>query len=584
VARFTAGGTLDGTFGGGGVATKDATSGSYSLSAGVAAALQPDGSVVVAGSLSEPVNNSTETALVRFQGDGSPDPAFGIGGLAVDSLPCCSLGSHLDVALQPTGSIIVGGHGYPNRFDASRFNADGSIDPSFGAAGTASISLGAKDTEVAAVATDATGGITVIGDSIVCKHATLPSTECPPTASEVGVARFTADGAVDPAFGGAGYVTTTLGTHPTRGAATARAILAQPKRRIVVVGAARAKSGKAKRYEFALARHRSDGSLDGTFGARGRVVTDVGGAAGSFFGEANDAIPGPGGAIVVAGSRQSANGGFDGMVVARYRRDGSLDPSFGSDGVADVRSSFQATGTAVAPARGDKIVVAGSDRGGLAVARFNADGSLDTSFANDGELLLGIGSRGRPAIGVVVTPRGEIVAAEEDALIGIRPDGSLDASFGQGGVSLVPVGEHGYLNGLVRRGSRLLAFGASSRRVALFRFGLDGSRDRSFGRNGVVITRAGPFGTVPQSATLGPNGKLLLAGSFHAPSPKPANPPFGLLRFNRDGSLDRSFGDRGRVVSSVHGIATAVAPFGRRGILEAGRTFGGDVRLARFRG
>src|SRR5207244_2047159 len=143
------------------------------------------------------------------------------------------------------------------------------------------------------------------------------------------------------------------------GSASAKSVLLQPGGRIVVAGPVRARNATEKRYDFALARYRRDGSLDPSFGDGGRVVTDLAGDAASFFGYATAALQQPDGKIVVAGSEQSTQCGFEGFALARYLRDGSLDPSFGDGGVVATRSKLRATVSAAALGRDGKVVVAG---------------------------------------------------------------------------------------------------------------------------------------------------------------------------------------------------------------------------------
>ena len=130
--------------------------------------------------------------------------------------------------------------------------------------------------------------------------------------------------------------------------------------------------------DFALARYNADGSLDNSFGIGGRVRTD-------FFGlddVANAVARQADGKIIAAGT---ARVGFDlRIALARYNVDGSLDSTFDGDGKAVTPdASGVAYGVVVQP--DGKILVAGSN---FALVRFNVDGSLDASFGKGGEFAI----------------------------------------------------------------------------------------------------------------------------------------------------------------------------------------------------
>jgi len=164
---------------------------------------------------------------------------------------------------------------------------------------------------------------------------------------------------------------------------------------------------------FALARYNSDGSLDQSFGAGGKVSTD-------FFGGSDgaDAIAlQPDGRIILAGL--AANGPTAGYGLARYLADGSLDPDFGAGGkVITVFDGFSEA-TAIALQRGRKIVVVGSTEphfslplmSGFAVATYNEDGSLDSSFGSGGIALTNFPGSDNTPLAVALQRDGRIIAA-----------------------------------------------------------------------------------------------------------------------------------------------------------------------------
>ena len=189
--------------------------------------------------------------------------------------------------------------------------------------------------------------------------------------------------------------------------------------------------------DFALARYNTDGSLDSSFGTGGLVTTDFGGMSES----ANSVILLPNGKIVAVGF-SNASGDFE-FALSRYNSDGSLDSSFGTGGL--VTTSFGGTidraNSAILQPDG-KIVAAGESDGDFALARYNSDGSLDSSFGTGGLVTTDFGGTSDDANSVVLQPDGKIVAAGATnasgdfnfALARYNSDGLLDSSFGTGGL------------------------------------------------------------------------------------------------------------------------------------------------------
>ena len=224
------------------------------------------------------------------------------------------------------------------------------------------------------------------------------------------------------------------------GAADAEEVALQPDGRIVAVGSALyLQGGGALLKKFALARYDVDGSLDSSFGSGGKVTTATNGIA-------RDVAIQPDGKIVVAGSSESGSHAL--FTVARYERNGALDPSFGSGGIVRTAVGSLDGASAVVLQRNGKIVVvgdAGTRRSVFALARYNADGTLDSRFGRGGKVRVGFG-RGSSASPTAAAQqrKGRIVVAGwvsrypnwEFALARFRANGSLDRTFGAGGVTM----------------------------------------------------------------------------------------------------------------------------------------------------
>src|SRR6185312_12779398 len=176
-----------------------------------------------------------------------------------------------------------------------------------------------------------------------------------------------AAGDLDGAFGTGGTVTTDFAGNGDE----ARAVAVQPDGKIVAAGGALGAT-----VDFALVRYRPDGTLDATFGTGGKVTTDFGSAEQAFAVAVQ-----PDGKIVVAG------GGATGFELARYNADGSLDGTFGAGGKVTTRFGLGLPFTrahAIVLQPDGKIVVAGTATSATApdfgLARYNPNGSLDASF------------------------------------------------------------------------------------------------------------------------------------------------------------------------------------------------------------
>jgi uncharacterized delta-60 repeat protein len=221
----------------------------------------------------------------------------------------------------------------------------------------------------------------------------------------------------------------------------AYAVAVQSDGRIVVAGDTF--DPDAESFDFALARYNTDGSLDSSFGSGGRVATDFFG-----FGDIANAIAVQSdGRIVAAGNGRSAISGFDDFALARYNSNGSLDTSFDSDG--KVNTDFFGSldqANALAIQSDGRIVVAGqsvnSPAADFALARYNADGSLDASFGSAGKVTTDFFGNIDSAFGLTIQSDNRIVAAgsadpgadtNDFALARYNPEGALDSSFGSAG-------------------------------------------------------------------------------------------------------------------------------------------------------
>jgi uncharacterized delta-60 repeat protein len=297
---------------------------------------------------------------------------------------------------------------------------------------------------------------------------------------------------LDGSFGLNGRVAVELGVRNS-----AHAVLVQPDGKILIAGS----SSRGLARNMSLLRFNRDGSLDATFGRDGSVITSV--AIG------DDEILALGlfadGRIVAAG--YSHNGADRDFALVCYLPDGSLDRSFGEEGVVitPVGSGNEEI-TAVQVNRDDMITVAGGVEGTtgrvLATARYFSDGVPDSGYGEQGISLIGVGAdtaaeglleRGDGTL--VVSGSYELEGKSALMLVGLTPDGVIDPTFGEGGVAVADLPDtvsEGYRLAEDSDGRLYLAGSvgkAGERDAALFRFTRSGRPDDEFGDSGVLVTR-----------------------------------------------------------------------------------------------
>jgi uncharacterized delta-60 repeat protein len=365
-----------------------------------------------------------------------------------------------------------------------------------------------------------------------------------------------APGDLDTSFGIGGKVVIDFGP----GSNSAAAVVLQLDGKIVAAGT----GGSG---HFALARYNTDGSLDASFGGGGKVTTVVGG----IFESANAVALQPDGKIVAAGG-SSPDGFCCQVALARYNPDGSLDPSFDGDGKLTTFVGGATTANAVAVQGDGKILVAGSFVFGNAfvVARFNGDGSLDRSFGSGGQVLTLFEGFGTHATSLAIQADGKILVAgaggagNDFILARYNTDGSPDTSFGSLGTIATDFGGFDGANSVaLQSDGKIVAAGGGAERFVLARYNADGSLDPGFGVGGRATVQF--FGENIETANalaIQQNGKIVAAGQAFSDF----DPSYAIARFNSDGTLDGSFGSGGKVTTDFGspGDVGVLCPSGRK--------------------
>src|SRR5262249_14973751 len=280
--------------------------------------------------------------------------------------------------IQPDGRIIAaGGSASRGIYDADdfalvRYNIDGTLDKRFGTDGIVRTDFFGDQDYINAIALQSDGKIVAAGRA-------RRGTDI-----YFGLARYNTDGSLDDTFGAGGKVITSFAAHSD----DAHAVVIQADGRILVGGVAEdTLPGRSVSY-FALARYNTDGSLDASFGTRGKVMND-------FDGMITRLVLQRDGKIIAGGTITTRDTNSD-FALARYNQDGSLDMTFGESG--KVTTDFNKWGdflSALGLQADGKIVVAGDvdppdplhNDSRLGLARYNPNGSLDNTFGTGGKVV-----------------------------------------------------------------------------------------------------------------------------------------------------------------------------------------------------
>jgi uncharacterized delta-60 repeat protein len=516
-------------------------------------ALQADGKIVAAGG---PTVNSIDFTVFRFNANGSLDNTFDGDGIATapESFATHSASA---MVIAANGKITATGGNFTSEFIAVRFNPDGTLDSNFGTGGRAAAFFTGQYGYPNSAALQPDGKLIIAG-----------KVEFNSSFYDFALARFTADGNPDTGFDADGKLTSDIG----EATVDTTAVAVQADGKIITAGRHTIPAPVSNNTNFTVFRYNRDGSLDASFDGDGKISL---GMFENISDQATSIVVQPDGKILVAG--YISNGSFTIYEIFRLNPDGSLDTGFNGSGkvTTDVSPSQDFANSMALQANG-KIVVGGYSNTGSAsdfsVVRYNSDGSLDTSFNGTGIIVTPVGAAGDQAYSVLAQPDGKIILAGYSIVndtgnfsaVRYNADGTLDSSFGIGGKVLTLVGTNSSVvfAAALQTDGKILLGGISSgatQDFAVARYNANGTLDSSFGSNGTVITNLGGSARI-NALIVQPDGKIVATGEAAAPSQSVFD--YATVRYNTDGSLDTSFGNAGKVITNVSGIddrAKAVA-------------------------
>lgn len=471
LARFDPDGNLDMNFGESSGITRNRVPVSSSNIANLLDLIRtPDGELMAAGS-THPEGGEKSYAMARYLPDGTLDDGGRVITRVTDFAGIDDQASA--IAVGKNGSILLAGSantGPLKRAGAARYTQQGQLDEGFASHGLLRSGVLQK---ASAAAVDGNGFVYLAGP----RYASA-------TGFDFALLKFKPDGSsLAAGFGpsGTGFVTTDLG-----GDDTPNALALTPDGGFAVAGS----SG----LDFAVVKYTLGGLPDPSFDVDGIVTT---GFSPNSVDVAYAALSQPDGKILVAGRTKASGSENDDFALARYNPDGSLDPSFDGDGLLAIDFAGEPdTAYDLALTQDGKILVAGTAEvagtGHLAAARLNPDGSLDTSFSEDGKVLLhhGLGDNTGYAAGVL--PNGEVAIAgclanfdlgyNQMLLDVLNPDGTPDSSFATNGTSTYSLGG----------ASCAYDLAASSTRILLAGFASNGSND-NYALVDVSLVQPSPF-------------------------------------------------------------------------------------------
>lgn len=571
IVRFLPNGALDASFGIGGRIQYPF----YARSI----ALQTNGSIIIGGGTLS--NRSLDFVVSRYLNNGTLDTSFDTDGHAL-----VSFGGTYEratgVAVDASGRVIVVGNS-DYRSAVARLTTAGALDTTFSDDGLLVKSFAASFTGDSHVAIQPDGKIVLSG--------TLPDYSSSRSVENLIVMRLNPGGEFDSAFGSDGVATIAGGR-----TAVGRDLTLLSNGQIVVSGSC----AIDLKTNVVVGRLTANGLPDTTFDGDGRAVAGLSLIATIQIGGEAHVVLDDGSIVVSAGNRLVKFGAdgiqdtaalktvfstniFDiaalsgdrlllsGTVSGRFgttmlKTDRTLDETFSADGLAPVEfgSSNDVVGRSIQQSNA-RIVVASTSLNTFAVTRYLPNGTLDTTFSQDGKVTIDFGAQFLDAVAsdVAVQSNGRIVVVghvsqlngisqtsidNHIAIARLNANGTLDTSFGTNGTIVTRLNGNGRATTVkIQSNGRIVVGGVGNGGFfSMLRYLSNGTLDNSFSRDGIVTTfYSSVVASTLYDLIVQPDGKILTTGDFTGRY----STSLLIARFNTNGTLDTTFGTNGRVLA-----------------------------------
>ncbi len=415
--------------------------------------------------------------LNLYSQDGTIDASFGTDGWVFTSIEEGKNVAGSDVAVQPDGKIVVVGthkpESYTKYFVATRYNQDGTIDATFGNNGVSLISIGITSFTATAECVE------ILDDGKIIIAGYTIGTD----SDDFALTRLNSDGIIDSTFGIDGRVITPFDDQQDYLAA----IAIQSDGKIIAVG--NELGGNASTHDGLVARYLPDGELDSSFGNEGTIRQDGYGGIDAFY----DVTIQNDGKIIALGYTSNTNPYGKESFLVRYNVNGSLDTSFGGTGIVTGRVPFPdgsikpIIGYNVAIQNDGKILIAGDSYPKLAILRYNSDGTLDATFGTNGVVITSTIDSLNQALpqNILVQENGQFIVTIYSFVNGVgagtairyNNDGSKDNAFGENGYALANIENEWFPanNSTMQQDGKILTVGVNGFNIALVRINNTGT-------------------------------------------------------------------------------------------------------------
>lgn len=369
------------------------------------------------------------------------------------------------------------------------------------------------------------------------------------------------DGTLDVSFGSSGKVVTNVSS----GVDFASDGIQLSDNKILVGGYAN-QNGQ----DNLVLKYLSNGQLDTSFGNNGVSIIELGTTSSQVrkIGTQSD------GKIILAG--RAGNSGPAHSTISRLNQDGTLDLSFGVNGYVTHISGSESDIQGLSILDNDKIIVVGytlNSNADIKVIKLNSNGTYDNSFGNNGVVILDFGSLGIRAFCSIMNGNKILIGGviccnpdESSLVLQLNADGSLDTSFGNNGWNYAYFGsstgfyDHDRFLTITLKDNKIYAVGSKlftsiDYQINLAKFNIDGSLDTSFDSDGMLTINTSSQKDFIHDIKILEDNSILMAGisSFSSTSSS-----FLMVKLNPDGTLNSDFGNNGLVLTNLNSTTSGI--------------------------